>query len=74
MLEKPGDYTLPAIELAWWNVRDSKIERARADSIVLHGRWSSRRLMKRIKLARRQLLKASAPPAANSTLPGISIR
>jgi len=36
MLEKPGDYTLPAIDLAWWNVRDGKIERARADSIVLH--------------------------------------
>jgi hypothetical protein len=36
MLERPGDYTLPAIELAWWNVRDGKIERARADAIMLH--------------------------------------
>jgi len=36
MLEKPDDYTLPAIELAWSNVRDSKIKRARADAIVLH--------------------------------------
>jgi hypothetical protein len=36
MLEKAGDYRLPAIELAWWNVRDSRIERARADAILLH--------------------------------------
>jgi hypothetical protein len=36
MLEKPGSFTLPAIELAWWNVRDGKIEHARADAIVLH--------------------------------------
>jgi len=36
ILEKPGDFTLPAIEFAWWNVRDGKIEHARADAIVLH--------------------------------------
>ena len=36
MLEKPGNYTLPAIVLAWWNARDGKVERAQADAIVLH--------------------------------------
>jgi hypothetical protein len=36
MLERAGDYTLPAIELAWWNVRDGKIERVRADAFTLH--------------------------------------
>lgn len=36
MLEQAGDYTLPAIELAWWSVRDGRIERARADAITLH--------------------------------------
>src|SRR5262249_39391496 len=36
MLEKAGDFTLPAIEFAWWNVRDGKIERAHADAVVLH--------------------------------------
>jgi hypothetical protein len=36
MLERAGDYTLPPIELAWWNVRDGKIERTRAGAITLH--------------------------------------
>jgi hypothetical protein len=36
MLQKPGDYVLPAIELAWWNLRDQKVERARTDQITLH--------------------------------------
>jgi hypothetical protein len=36
MLQRAGDYTLPAINFAWWNARDSKIERARADAVTLH--------------------------------------
>jgi len=36
MLEKPGDYLLPAIELRWWNVRAERIETARAGTIELH--------------------------------------
>jgi hypothetical protein len=36
MLEQAGDYTLPATELAWWNARDGKVERARTGTIVLH--------------------------------------
>ncbi|HYC18149.1 MAG TPA: BatD family protein [Pseudolabrys sp.] len=36
MLEKPGDYTLPAIEFAWLNVSTGKIEHASADAIALH--------------------------------------
>ena len=36
MVERAGDYTLPAIELAWWNVRDGRIERTRAEAITLH--------------------------------------
>jgi len=33
ILERAGDYTLPPIELAWWNARESKIERTRIDSV-----------------------------------------
>ncbi len=36
MLERAGDYTLPPIELAWWNVRDGRIERTRVDAVTLH--------------------------------------
>jgi hypothetical protein len=35
MLERPGDFSLPAVEVAWWNVREQRLERARADAIVL---------------------------------------
>jgi len=35
MLEKPGDYTLPAIDLRWWNVRDEKLELAHLDAVTL---------------------------------------
>ena len=35
-LSGAGDYTLPAIDFAWWNARDGKVERARMDPIVLH--------------------------------------
>ena len=36
MLQRAGDYTLPAIDFAWWNARDSKIERARGDAVMVH--------------------------------------
>jgi hypothetical protein len=36
MLERPGELNLPAVEVAWWNVREQKIERARAEPVVLH--------------------------------------
>lgn len=32
MLETAGTVNLPALEIAWWNVKDQKIERARAGS------------------------------------------
>jgi len=35
MLQKPGDYLLPAIELRWWNVRAERIETARVGAIEL---------------------------------------
>lgn len=36
MMEKPGDYLLPAITVQWWNVRTEKVETARLDTINLH--------------------------------------
>ncbi|HEY6384026.1 MAG TPA: BatD family protein [Pseudolabrys sp.] len=36
MLQAAGEYTLPALDIAWWNVRDSKIEHTRADAVALH--------------------------------------
>jgi hypothetical protein len=33
MLERPGNYVLPAIEISWWNAREQKIERAHADPV-----------------------------------------
>ena len=36
MMEKPGDYLLPALAMRWWNVRTDRIETARADTIALH--------------------------------------
>jgi len=36
ILERPGDYTLPPIELAWWNARDSKIERTHIDALKIY--------------------------------------
>jgi len=36
MLQRAGDYTLPAIDIAWWNAHDGKIEHARADAVALH--------------------------------------
>ena len=36
MLEKPGDYALPAIDLRWWNIHDEKLELAHVDAVALH--------------------------------------
>ena len=36
MLQAAGEYTLPALDIAWWNIRDSKVEHARVDPVVLH--------------------------------------
>ena len=36
ILERPGDYTLPPIETAWWNARENKIERTRIDAVSIH--------------------------------------
>ncbi len=36
ILQKPGDYALPAIEVAWWNLTEQKVERARVDAVTLH--------------------------------------
>jgi hypothetical protein len=36
MLERPGDFTLPALELAWWNVREQAVARSRVDPVALH--------------------------------------
>jgi hypothetical protein len=33
MIEKPGDYVLPGVEVRWWSSRNQTIERARLDSI-----------------------------------------
>jgi hypothetical protein len=36
MLQRPGDYTLPAIDVSWWNVGAQKVERTRLEPVVLH--------------------------------------
>ena len=36
MLQAAGEYTLPALDIAWWNVRDNKVEHARVDPVALH--------------------------------------
>ncbi|HEX2888030.1 hypothetical protein [Vineibacter terrae] len=36
ILQKPGDYALPAIEIAWWNLAEQKVERVRVDAVTLH--------------------------------------
>ncbi|MGY4480538.1 BatD family protein [Bradyrhizobium sp. USDA 3364] len=33
MLERPGDYALPAIEFGWWNVGSGKLERVHLDAV-----------------------------------------
>src|SRR5262249_20189656 len=35
MLQKPGAYVLPAIDIGWWNLREQKIEQAHADAVTL---------------------------------------
>jgi hypothetical protein len=36
MLGRPGDYSLPAIDVSWWNVRDKKVEIAHLDGVTLN--------------------------------------
>src|SRR5262249_28011488 len=35
MLERPGAYALPAVEIAWWNLRDEKVAEAHVDAVTL---------------------------------------
>jgi hypothetical protein len=35
MLQRPGDYVLPAIDVSWWNTSTQKIERAHLDAVSL---------------------------------------
>ncbi len=35
MLQKPGDYELPAIDLGWWNVTEQKIEQVHLDAVSM---------------------------------------
>ena len=35
MLQRPGTYVLPAIDIAWWNLREQKIEQAHADAVTV---------------------------------------
>jgi hypothetical protein len=35
MLERPGEYSLPAIDIGWWNVGAGKIERIHLDAVAL---------------------------------------
>ena len=35
MLQRPGNYVLPAIDIAWWNVGSGKVERIHLDEVPL---------------------------------------
>jgi hypothetical protein len=35
ILQRPGEYTLPAINVSWWNIDAQKIERAHLDAVAL---------------------------------------
>jgi hypothetical protein len=35
MLEKSGNYVLPAIEIGWWNAADSRVEHTHLDAVTL---------------------------------------
>ncbi|MCP3476576.1 BatD family protein [Bradyrhizobium sp. CCGUVB1N3] len=35
MLERPGDYALPAVEIGWWNNANGKVERIHLDAVPL---------------------------------------
>lgn len=36
MLQKPGDFVLPAIDIAWWRFGGGAIQHARVDPVALH--------------------------------------
>ncbi|KYH01812.1 BatD family protein [Bradyrhizobium sp. DOA1] len=33
MIERPGRYSLPAVEIDWWNMNEGKIDRAQVDAV-----------------------------------------
>ncbi|MET4068744.1 hypothetical protein ABID58_003542 [Bradyrhizobium sp. S3.2.6] len=35
MLERPGDYSLPAIDIGWWNTGDGKVQQVHLDAVPL---------------------------------------
>ncbi|MCP4620134.1 MAG: protein BatD [Bradyrhizobium sp.] len=35
MLQRPGNYVLPAIDMAWWNIGSGKVERIHLDEVPL---------------------------------------
>ena len=37
MLQQPGDYVLPAIDVGWWNARDGRVETAHLDAVATAG-------------------------------------
>jgi hypothetical protein len=34
MLQRPGNYALPAIEVGWWNIGEQRVERAHLDAVT----------------------------------------
>lgn len=37
MLEQAGDYSLPPVDISWWNVGSGKVEQAHLDAVPLRG-------------------------------------
>lgn len=35
ILQKPGDYTLPAIDVRWWNAAENRVETAHLDAVTM---------------------------------------
>jgi len=35
ILQKPGDYTLPAIDVRWWNAAEKRVETAHLDAVTM---------------------------------------
>lgn len=35
ILQKPGDYTLPAIDVRWWNTAEKRVETAHLDAVTM---------------------------------------
>jgi hypothetical protein len=58
MLQKAGELDLPAIEIAWWNLHESKVERAHADAV-------------RLSVAENPAMKVRAPDTPRTSLRGL---